>query len=40
MTNIAKIFFHLLNKHFPNSNRLYKILNWNQLKWAVVEWKM
>ena len=31
-TNIGKIFFKLLHKHFPKSNKLYKIFNRNRVK--------
>ena len=31
-TNIGKIFFHLINKHFPKSNKLHKIFNRNTIK--------
>ena len=31
-THIGKIFFKLLNKHFPKSNKLYKIFNRNTVK--------
>ena len=31
-TNVAKIFFHLLDKHCPKSNNLYKIFNRNIVK--------
>ena len=30
--NIGKIFFKLLHKHFPKSNKLYKIFNRNTVK--------
>ena len=30
-TNVAKIFFRSLDKHFPRKNRLYKIFNCNTL---------
>ena len=32
ITNVAKIFFCLLHKHFPKSNRLHKIVNRNTVK--------
>ena len=31
-TNIGKIFFKLINKHFPNHHRLHKIFNLNTIK--------
>ena len=31
-TNVAKIFFRLLDKHFLRTNRLYKIFNHNTVK--------
>ena len=31
-TNVAKIFFRLLAKHFPRANKLYKIFNRNAAK--------
>ena len=31
-TNVAKIFFRLLGKHFPRTNRLYKIFSRNTVK--------
>ena len=31
-TNVAKIFFRLLDKHFSRTNRLYKIFNHNTVK--------
>ena len=31
-TNIAKIFFKLVDKHFPRTHRLYKIFNRNTIK--------
>ena len=31
-TNVAKIFFRLLDKHFSHTNRLYKIFNHNTVK--------
>ena len=31
-TNVEKIFFRLLHKHFPRTNRLYKIFNHNTVK--------
>ena len=31
-TNVGKIFFKLLHKHFPKSNKLYKIFNRNTVK--------
>ena len=31
-TNIGKIFFKLLRKHFPKTNKLYKIFNKNTVK--------
>ena len=31
-TNVAKIFFRLLDKHFSLTNRLYKIFNHNTVK--------
>ena len=31
-TNVAKIFFRLLDKHFPKSSRLHKIFNRNTVK--------
>ena len=30
--NIGKIFFKLLRKHFPNTNKLYKIFTKNTVK--------
>ena len=31
-TNIGRIFFKLMNKHFPKNNQLYKIFNKNNVK--------
>ena len=31
-TNVAKTFLHLLDKHFPKSNKLHKIFNRNTVK--------
>jgi len=31
-TNVAKLFLHLIDKHFPKSHKLHRILNRNNLK--------
>ena len=35
-TNIGKIFFKLLNKHFPRRHKFYKIFNKNSVKLSSV----
>ena len=36
-TNVAKIFFYLLDKYFPRTNRLYKIFNRNAFKVIIIK---
>ena len=36
--NIDKYFLLLIQKHFPNNHKYYKIFNQNNVKWVIAAW--